>query len=201
MLNPTSPLEGAPWGPEVAWPLCEQAPPSMHTPGTNGAQMCRRRRSVAEMLSPILQRCCFFQASGSLPGLAEVRCKDRAFNHRPLEEASRKRPLGALPARGTLQTGNGELKLLGCVECSLSLSPLLSQGSAFLVASPSCAWGFIFCAFRRFPFCALGVGDPAVVADRIWLHRVLVAISFAPQRHRKIHELFSPPGQLDSRGK
>ena len=84
--------------------------------------MCRRRRSVAEMLSPILKRCCFFQASGSLPGLAEVRCKDRAFNHRPLEEASRKRPLGALPARGTLQTGNGELKLLGCVECSLSLS-------------------------------------------------------------------------------
>ena len=49
----------------------------------------------------------------------------------------------------------------------------------------SCAWGFIFCAFRRFPYCALGVRDPAVVADRIWLHRVLVAISFAPQRRRK----------------
>ena len=171
----------------------------MHIPGTNGTQMCRRRRSVAEMLSPILQRCCFFQASGSLPGLAEVRCKDRAFNHRPLEEASRKRPLGALPARGTLQTGNGELKLLGCVECSLSLLAVaricIPCGLAFL------CMGFIFCAFRRFPFCALGVGGPVVVADRIWLHRVLVAISFAPQRHRKIHELFSPPGQLDSRGK
>ena len=72
----------------------------------------------------------------------------------------------------------------------LSLSPFPSHGFAFLVASPSCAWHFAFCKFDQCSFCAFGVGGPAVVADRIWLRRVIVSISMDHKDTEKVMNYF-----------
>ena len=65
--------------------------------------------------------------SGSLQGLAEVRCKDRAFSHWLLKEACRERPLGAPSACGALRNGDGALKRSRRVECSPPLSIIVAR--------------------------------------------------------------------------